>query len=327
MKVWISPYQLIAKKSLNAQSLNSIQGVLLRVDFDDQTTGYSCLQAWEGLGDQPLFVHLESIKSQKWTFLAKQAIEIAKQDACAREKRVSLFEGFQPIKSHWTCLSLEDFFNDAFSKKEEGFDVVKLKLSSHLMSDLRRLFERNTFGFRFRFDLNLSLQKEEIEHFDIKDLSLWKKQIDLIEDPMPFESLSWEKLANCFGSLGFDRISIEEVKDQKKDWIKRSKIVFKPMIQKYSKMISLAKQFQVPILVTSNMDHVFGQMVSYYYALLLKKNFSPFYFDCGVITHLLFEENEFSSELKIKNGKLLFPNGFGFGFDQQLKQQNWEKLI
>ena len=51
---------------------------------------------------------------------------------------------------------------------------------------------------------------------------------------------------------------------------------------------------------------------------------------CGLVTHVLFERNEFSEQLQIEEACLVAPRGTGIGFDELLDrydQPNLEELF
>ena len=78
--------------------------------------------------------------------------------------------------------------------------------------------------------------------------------------------------------------------------------------------------------VTSYMDHAIGQMYAAYEAAVLKAKYPDQVRECGLLTHTLFESDEFFEAIESKGPKLMAPGGSGLGFDDQLDRLSWKKL-
>lgn len=275
-----SPYSLQPIKSLNAFTTKmEVTGSLLRFHFDDLGTGYSLLQTWPHLGDPTLEVALKD--------LPKSVIEIARKDAHARSKSLSL-NSHVKIKNYWSLGELSEI-----SRIPNDFDTIKWKWPKD-----KKLIEENMEvlkQYRSRVDFNFQ-KVESIE-------TLQGLNIDYIEDPHPQMQHSYQ--------IAWD---------MEKPQIQNNVFVFKPV-----KDFVLLKEF-VPrkkVVFTSNMDHPLGQAI----ALMEAKSFYHKYPQsqdlCGLITHPLFEKNEYSELLSIEDAELKTNDDIGYGFTQLLEKENW----
>ena len=75
------------------------------------------------------------------------------------------------------------------------------------------------------------------------------------------------------------------------------------------------------IVVTTAMDHPIGQFGAAYVAAT--REVSP---RCGLMTHVLYQRNDFIDRIRVKGARLLPPEGTGIGFDDLLERLPWKKL-
>ena len=173
-----------------------------------------------------------------------------------------------------------------------GFDTVKLK-------DLGDVPPK----VRLRIDFNATLRPEE---FLMIAEGLPHDRVDFVEDPCPYDPDVWTALREQTGvRLALDRMIAEDGVDV---------LVVKPAIQDVPRS---SKE----IVITSYMDHPVGQL----HAAAIAARFATST-RCGLMTHVLFERNEFSERLQIDGARLVTPKGTGIGFDDLLSRISWKKL-
>jgi O-succinylbenzoate synthase len=174
-----------------------------------------------------------------------------------------------------------------------SFDTAKIKWSAGAP----------TGAFRLRIDFNAMLTADEFEQIA---KTLPRDRIDFIEDPCPYDAAKWRALRDRTGlRLALDREAAEEGVDV---------LVVKPAIQEVPRT---SKE----IVVTSYMDHPVGQLGAAFVAA--KHATSP---RCGLVTHVLFDGNEFIEQLGIDGMRLVPPPGTGIGFDDLLERLPWKRL-
>jgi len=172
------------------------------------------------------------------------------------------------------------------------FDTAKVKSAS-------RLPER----VRLRIDFNATLTAAE---FEAIAKTLPRDRVDFIEDPCPYDAKTWRDLQQRTGlRLALDRSFAEDGVDV---------IVLKPAIQEVPKT---SKE----IVVTSYLDHPVGQLGAAYMAAKHATSSR-----CGLVTHVLYDRNEFSEQLELDGMHLVPPPGTGIGFDDLLERLPWRRL-
>lgn len=213
MVIWYSEY------SLSPQRL----GALIRVDG-----GFADIHPWPELGDLAVAEQLAILARGQTTALTRRSLELAKIDAAARERGVSLFDGLTIPESHWPG-----------PDPPEAFDTVKLKS-----------IERIPPRVRLRFDFNA---RPTPERFLMIAEGLPAERIDFVEDPCPYDGGTWSALRQATGMrLALDRFVADEGVDV---------LVVKPAIQDIP-------ETQKEMVITSYMDHPVGQFGAAYFAAL-----------------------------------------------------------
>ena len=174
-----------------------------------------------------------------------------------------------------------------------SFDTAKIKWSAGAPAGV----------FRLRIDFNAMLTAAEFEQIA---KTLPRDRIDFIEDPCPYDAATWRALRDRTGlRLALDRQFADDGVDV---------LVVKPAIQE-------VPQTTKEIVVTSYMDHPVGQLGAAFIAA--KHATSP---RCGLVTHVLFDSNEFIEQLGIDGMRLVPPPGSGVGFDDLLERLPWKRL-
>lgn len=276
MRIWVHRYSLVPRKRLSdVAAPGPRNGALLRID-----DGFADLHPWPELGDLPLEAQLAMLARGEMTAQVAASVRLARLDGDARARGVSLFEGLTIPESHWTG-------NDP----PDGFDTVKTKGVLEVPEHVR-----------IRIDFNATLTAEE---FLVVAETLPRERIDFIEDPCPYEAITWERLRAATGlRLALDRMPGDA-----------DVLVHKPALQ---------SEFPVTdreIVVTSYMDHPIGQFGAAYVAATHRTSTR-----CGLMTHVLYEPDAFIDRIERDGSRLLAPKGTGLGFDDLLENLPWKTL-
>lgn len=268
-------------------------GVLLKVSFSDGIIGYGDCHPWHELGDLPLTVQLEKLKEEKLTSITTQSLNFARIDGEARKKKVHLFDGLTIPKSH-KLVSDDSIPSDSSCLK---FKDPKLLLS--LLPKIGR-------DKKIRFDPNATFTLSQCREF-LEKIQPWKELFDFIEDPMPFNQEQWALLEKNYQiPFALDRNEAKQT---------YSTMVIKSAVESYSGNCNRA-------VVTSYLGHPLEQLAAAYVAAHICPNEV-----CGLLSHLVYQQNEWSDQLAIQEERLIPPEGTGFGFDQLLENQKWEVLV
>jgi len=160
-----------------------------------------------------------------------------------------------------------------------AFDTVKLK-SIDVIPDRVRL----------RIDFNATLTAEEF--VDIA-ATLPRERIDFVEDPCPYDASTWRELRTKTGL----RLALDRAPSSSQDSF--DVLIVKPALE------------EIPcndaeIVVTSYMDHPIGQLCAAYSAATANITST-----CGLITHVLFENDPFIERMRIDGTRLVPPGGTG----------------
>ncbi len=299
--------------------------------------GYADLHPWPELGDIPLNVQLELLRTGGIAPQLERSRHLAKIDAIARAQGEWLFEGLEIPESHATfpyALGLIPSKTIDESRLDYlralGFNAVKIKVGNSPLIEITELArivpalqERQ---LHVRFDFNEKLSRADVTGFlnslihALGDDLSW---IDWIEDPCPFNIADWDQLKAEFGiSLALDRgISrLELDRDVPVDIL-----VLKPAVMDPDEAFELATEMDVAVSVTSYLDHPLGQVAAAWVAGRAMEERRPL-MSGGLATHLVYEFNRFSDELLVEDGQLIPPQGTGFGFDEALEELEWTTI-
>ena len=170
------------------------------------------------------------------------------------------------------------------SDPPEGFDTVKIKMPGGVLPD----------GYRLRLDFN-----NDAEAFARVALTLPRERIDFVEDPCPYDPERWRSLRVQTGlRFALDRNVATDAVDV---------LVVKPAVQDVPKA-------DIPIIITSYMDHPIGQLHAAYVAANSHET-------CGLVTHVLYETDPFIERMQIKDARLIPPD-----FTDLLEALPWKRL-
>lgn len=344
MTFWISPYELKPRgldSKLNAiASPGPRRGTLLRFDFGNGSFGYADCHPWPELGDLPWEEQVALLSQDRLTDLTQRSLSFAKLDAEARQKRISLWwEGAVIPPSHTLVpdlMALTPSQLEAWSRA--GQTRVKFKVGKdpvaegQVLAGFSDLFKK--LGIQVRLDFNGQLTPAEFENF-LKQIDLGV--LDFVEDPCAYDGPLWADLQREFKiRLALDRVPSSLLPVFSAPDTSYSVLILKPAIQDPALMLEHARAQGAALVVTSYMDHPYGQLCAAWVAARLAREGCVLE-RCGLLTHLLYEpvvlppsdvktrlantrqwENVFGSELQPPQ------EGFGFGLEFFLESQAWE---
>ena len=316
MTAWFSPYTLVPRAELNARSGSRPRnGALLRIG-----SGFADLHPWPELGDLPLEAHLASIAAGRPTSLARRSLDCAAADGQARELGVSLFEGLPIPPSHYPAGAGE--LPDFRFLERAGFDRVKMKAGADAGADLARLTAAapSLLGtpIRLRIDFNSSLTLAELGEMLAAMTPQLLARIDFLEDPVPPEAATWNEIRRRWGV----RLAADREKLDPSSW---DIAVIKPAWEPAGAAAS-ALEMGKPLVFTSAMDHPIGQLWAAWNAAVAQKDHPGRVLACGLLSHGVYEANEFSDRLEAEGAVLLPPDRTGLGFDDLLEALEWKRL-
>ena len=102
--------------------------------------------------------------------------------------------------------------------------------------------------------------------------------------------------------------------------------VIKPAVNELEPILERASDEGKRVVITSYMDHPVGQSFAACEAAKAYRSFPNVVDTCGLITHGLFEPDEFSAALGEPGPDFNPPCGTGLGFDELLKALPWKHL-
>ena len=298
-------YQLTPKRRLSAIAAGGPRrGALIRVDG-----GFADVHPWPELGDLPLDEQLALLARGETTPLTRSSLEFATFDAAARRDGRSLFEGLTIPPSHWPG-----------PDPPPAFDTAKLKGIDRIPDHVR-----------LRIDFNATLAAEEFVQIAA---TLPRERIDFIEDPCAYDPDVWREFREQTGlRLALDRAASSP--QHRQECLCHTGKTTDPMWHRHSCLCS-ADSYDVlivkpaleeipctyaGIVVTSYMDHPIGQLGAAYAAATANITST-----CGLITHVLYENDPFIERMHIDGTRLVPPGGTGWGFDDLLENLPWQSL-
>jgi O-succinylbenzoate synthase len=244
-------------------------------------------------------------------------LHFARLDASARIKGQSIFENLTIPLCH-QLISLSDNLAElAF----QGITHFKLKVGSFpdLEISTMQTWIQEISGLHFRLDFNEKLSREAfLKYWDNIPIKV-KERIDFVEDPYPYDSDAWAKDQSTLKvSFAADRKSILALKCPESAHF----CVYKPAVESPPKSFNQTCK----LVITSYLDHPFGQMCAAYEAARLKSLFPQQVSLCGLLTHRCYQEDPFIGSVQSSGGQLMPSEGTGFGFNALLKGIVWQDL-
>jgi O-succinylbenzoate synthase len=317
--IYIHEYLLRSGVALNSAShRRNFPGALLRVG-----AGYGCVHPWPEFGDAPIEEQLNLLAEGTTTPVTEMALHCAQIDGAAREAGVSLFDGLEIPRSHYSWSFGQDTAPQIQRILEEGWPAIKAKGFANYGETLRFLDTTARAGesvnLRLRVDFNGCLEPPAFGKFlEFMPLRVYR-QLDFVEDPFIYDAAMWEQCrtkwgvklaldkAWKWGTTGFDAVV---VKPARRDW-----------------RTVAARHPGQPLVLTSAMDHAVGQMFAAYEAAQARRELGDKIGLCGLLTQHLFTPDSFFERVQVRGGYLTPDlSGGGLGFGDVLEKLPWRKL-
>lgn len=319
MKVETFNYQERWPSPINALGEIERRGCLLRVRFDDGGIGFADFHPFpqKHLANQ-LEPDLQSPQGQ-WS------LKMARFDAEARSQGRSCFDQgeSQFVPNSHLLINANRSLDDQIAPSAKGVArVVKIKIGLNLESEQRWLKsnrdEIKQQGWRLRLDANSKLSQGEWIKWQ-NFLEPFLGQIDFIEDPIPWDLLSWRDSSLPLAlDLEADRVLAEDYSQL--NFLEA--IVVKPALGE----LAILNHFSGRKVFTHLMDHPLGQRAALAWVTHLGR------------AHLIDESevhglNAFtypSLNAAWAESPWLETSGSrrstGFGFDELLDQLPWREI-
>lgn len=296
-------YRMESSHALNRRSATQVvEGFLIC-----HAGGYGCVQPWPVFGHATLDDHWSALAAGVSLPLLDQALACAKQDAAAREARISWWSDIQVPLSHATVTDLQSNLPQNLNRP---FTHAKLKASLAETEALCDWAMRHP-GIAIRLDCN---EVPNMAEFDAwwhgLDLA-FRDRIDWIEDPFAYDAriwTAWQK--QNVVSLAVDRAFASARMSE--TWI----AIWKPAWQALPQG-SMVKN----VVVTSAMDHPVGQAWAAFSAAQAGVNSI-----CGLRTDHLFAPNAFAELMGPLSPEWPTISGTGMGFDDLLENIPWTRI-
>jgi O-succinylbenzoate synthase len=317
--IYVYDYLLRSGVALNSASHRRVfPGALIRVG-----AGFGCIHPWTEFGDVPVEEQLRLLAEGITTPVTAMALRCAEIDGAAREAGVSLFEGLEIPRSHYSWSFAQATGPQIERVVSEGWAALKAKGYANygetrgFLEQCARVGEKS--GLKLRVDFNGCLDARGFSQFiEFMPLRTYQR-LDLIEDPFPYDAEAWQQAQQRWGvKLALDKgwrdgttgFSAVVVKPARRDW-----------------RLVAARHPQQPLMLTSAMDHALGQMFAAYEAAVALKELGPRVGLCGLCTQHLFEEDGFFERVQSPGGWLEADrSGGGLGFGEVLERLPWRRL-
>lgn len=313
--IWYWHYRLKSRTNPNARSSRrEIEGVLLR----DADGGHACLQPWPELGDPPLQGCLDDLAGPRRRAIVRRALRCLEMDGAARSVEDPLFEELEIPASHATLTTWES--SAVETAIAAGFGTVKLKCGHGFDATLFASLASDFPSLKWRLDFNETGDAEGLADALLSLGPEIRHRIDFIEDPCPYSAKIWRELRRRTGiALAVDRESAPLADAAQV-------MVIKPAVDEPWLLGEAATGHGQRALVTSYMDHPFGQAFAAWEAGRLALQFPALPVAGGLRTHHLFEPDAFSEALGPWTPDFRPPPGTGLGFDDLLAKLPWKRL-
>lgn len=314
--VWYWKYRLKTRGKMNARTdRREVEGALVRIG-----DGFACLQPWTELGDPSLDKCLQDLAGEcRWP-LVRRAMRCAAMDGVARAHHESLFDEMDVPLSHATLVSWGAA--EVESAVAAGFTVVKLKAGRDFATEQKRFAELAAAypALRWRLDFNETGDADSIGAWLVELPAEIRAKIDFIEDPSPYSESKWGELwKKARVPLAVDREAAPNI-------VSAQVTVIKPAIDEPWLLAEASLMSGKRLVVTSYMEHPFGQAFAAWEAARLPLEFPGCLGVCGLQTHHLYEEDMFTEQLGPWRPEFRAPEGTGLGFDHLLEGLAWKRV-
>lgn len=325
IKFWTHKYELIPWAAIGALAGNQVrEGALLKCQWPNGNIGYADIFPWPELGDKPLDAHIKGLGKGALSPLVEQAIWLAKKDSILRKENKNAFAAAPKIKNHFI---VNDFtkFTDADMKQVRslGYTTLKIKVGKDLEEEAKfivRTIKQNPL--MIRLDFNSKLDFAQFERFFSHFAPPEKAKIEFVEDPTPFDVLTWTEAAKIVPLAldnEFDKIDFEKFTSRPPFQY----FVLKPARRDVEKLLKWVNKFALKFSVNSSLDHPVGVAHALALAGELKKFYPNTLVDCGCLSHTAYKPNEFSTQIQTTGPFLREIRGTGVGFNDLLEKTLW----
>lgn len=275
--------------------LNAHSGSLVRAQWANGTVGYSDLHPWPEFGEENLDSHLQSIRTGQCTSLVRNSLRFNQIDGGLRAQGKSAFEGLVLPRAHRLVRDVRTLNPMLLVEwQKEGFTHLKVKMGDALADEtviLTRLAKASSFKWRIDFNGKLSAGVFS-EWWGILDPAL-KMKIDFVEDPTSGEQLSisgpW---ANDWYKQKSARIGIVKPARESVDDI--------PLYDR--------------LIFTHSLDHPIAQACAVWTAAQYFAGHPSKIEVCGLSG-------------AVEGPQMTAIPGTGFGYDQMLRDMEWEQIL
>jgi O-succinylbenzoate synthase len=318
-EISIHQYTMTSSGSLNAKSARSAHcGALVRVNHEG-VFGYGSLHPWPELGDESLDESLAMLAEGHFTALSSRTMQCTRDDAAARGKGISLFQGLVVPRSHATLMMEAARFEAAV---QAGFTTVKVKVGRSTEMEARFIREQAKLypDLMWRLDFNGSLDADAVESFLTELGEEVRDKIDFLEDAFLPGITPW---INALGPYDIPMAVDREVEDACGGY---GVAVIKPALNEPMPILERILEDGKRAVITSYMDHPVGQSFAAWEAARAFHSFPDVVDTCGLITHGLFEQDEFIAALGEPRPYFMPASGTGLGFDDLLESLSWTPL-
>ena len=317
--IYVYRYTLRSGMALNsASNRREFPGALICAD-----EGYGCIHPWPEFGDAPLESQLALLAEGRPTPLAQRALDCCTLDGSARRAGVSLFDGLTIPQSHYSWSFGQDTDPQITRVLDEGWPAIKAKGFANWGETIRFLESvSKAAGERplgLRVDFNGCLDRHGFSKFcEFMPMRVYHR-LDLIEDPIPYDAEVWSQIRERWNV----RLALDKGWQQATEGF--DAVVIKPARRDWQ---TVAAKFPArPLILTSAMDHAFGQMYAAYEAARAHAEMPERISLCGLCTQHLFEPDPFFEHLSSPAGWLQNRHpGTGLGFDDVLRTLPWTRL-
>ena len=234
-------------------------------------------------------------------------------DGQARQAQKSLFADLEIPRSHLLFTDIESIDRTPDLPgllQESGFDRIKIKMGRNLVHEkelLEKIAARSSL--KLRLDFNGKLSASLFGEFLSTLSPTLTDAIDFFEDPIPWNLEQWRAVVDQYKCrLALDRKPPQFVDHPQCPF---DVWVVKPASEDPAPFAERAALNIQRVVVTSSMDHPVGQLFAAFEAARLQKHHPLLLERCGLISHHVYEPNDFSSELHTAGSRLLPPPGPG----------------
>lgn len=300
------------------------EGALLRVEFDDGSTGHADLHPWPELGQPRLELQLSALATGSPTPQGTLALRHARTDAAARRAGRSLFDGLPPVRSHALFTNWTDAPRAAFETcAASGFRSAKLKVGRNPTAEAAALNAMVGMPLRWRLDANALFTAEEFRAWAAFLDEGIRRAVDFVEDPCIYDNETWSSLADATGlSLALDW----QLPATPPPWPGASNLVLKPSTQEAFPLADAAARAGLNLVVTHSLDHPLGRATALWTAMRLRQRHADVLLECGLGGADHAPIDGWPTADRSAGPLVEPPEGTGFGYDDLLGAIRWHSL-